>query len=341
MLEQLKMAASHIREIEESRAQAAARVREEAQLPKSALEPEFILPLNTKRRMGGKVCAVDGGILSYEMHGADLLIAKAVASTFGYSGGELGSHSYFPNAFPQPEYRVETGLDERELLWHKSIVRLELEVKSAAGAAKKEKPAYLLLDGSLCPLPSDRPSEESRLFPKYLELLNLYKELYSYCSEAGVVLAGVIKDSRSRRFVEMLPPGSGERSSDTVFLNHMLREGERTFAFRYSDSPQKNHVLREMGKWGEKVCALYAKPVAGDRPVRVEFLDGQAGYSETADAISSLCAINRNYAYPSVLIDADLRAMMDPAELERAKKSLSLFAGPSLLDLKRNSRPFR
>jgi hypothetical protein len=341
MLEQLRMAAAHIREIEDSRAQAAARVKESGELPKGSLEPKFILPVDTSKSVEGKVSAVDGGILSYEMHGADLLIAKAVSSTFLYSSGGVVSHSYFPRAFPEPEYRVETGLDERELLWHKSLVRLELEVGNALETAKKEKPAYLILDGSLCPLASDRPAEESKLFPKYMGLLNSYKELYSYCTENSVVLAGIIKDSRSRRFVEMLPPGAGERSSDTVFLNHLLGAGERTFAFRYSDSPQKNSVLRELGAWGERICALYSKPVAADRPVRMEFLSGQAGFSEVADTLSSLCAINRFYAYPAILIDADLRAMMDPNELERAKKSLSLFAGPTLLDLKRNSRPFR
>lgn len=341
MLEQLKNAAMHIKKIEDSRAQAAAVIKESAELPKDSLEPEFILGVDTGKKMDGKVSAVDGGILAYEMHGADLLIAKAVSSTFVYGEGKIVAHSYFPNAFPHPEYRVETGLDERELLWHKSLVRLELEIGNALGTAKKEKPGYLLLDGSLCPLMSDRPAEESKLFPKYLELLNLYKELYSYCVEEGVVLAGVIKDSRSRRFVEMLPRGSAEHSADTVFLNHLLGEGERTFAFRYSEMPQKNHVLRELGTWGEKICAFYSKPVQGDRPVRIEFLNGQKGFSEVADTLSSLCTINRFYAYPAILIDADLRAMMDPAELERAKKSLSLFAGPSLLDLKRNSRPFR
>lgn len=341
MLEQLKMAAEHILEIEHSRAQAAARVKESAKLPAGALEPGFTFAVDTERKMDGKVSAVDGGILSYEMHGADLLIAKAVSSTFGYSSGRVVSHSYFPRAFPHPSHAVETGLDERELLWHKSLVRLELEVGNALGTAKKEAPAYLLLDGSLCPLASDRPAEESKLFPSYMRLLNSYKELYSFCAENSIVLAGIVKDSRSRRFVEMLPPYAGERSSDTVFLNHLLGEGERTFAFRYSDSPQKNHVLRELGAWGEKICALYSKPVAGDRPVRMEFLNGQAGFPEIADTLSSLCAINRFYAYPAVLIDADLRAMMDPIELERAKKSLHHHVGPSLLDLKRNSRPFR
>lgn len=340
MLEQLKRAAEHIREIEGARSQMAKRVREEWQLPKDALEPSLAIPLG-KTEPGGKVSAVDGGILSYEMHGADLQIAKAVSSTFIYEGSRIASHSYHPSAFPHPEYRVETGLDEREIVWHKSLVRLELEIGNAIETAKKENPGYLLLDGSICPLPCDRPAEESRLFPAYLSLLNQYKELYSYCTEKGVILSGVIKDSRSRRFVEMMHPQFAERSADTVFLNHLLAEGERTFAFRYSESPQKHHVLRELGEWGEKICALYAKPVRGDRPVRVEFLSGQKPFSEIADFICALSAINRSYAYPAVLIDADLRAMMDYNELERAKKSLSMFTGPALLDLRRNSRPFR
>ncbi len=340
MLEQLKRAAEHIKQIESSRAQTAKRVKAEWELPKDALEPNLILPIN-KIPSNGKISAVDGGILSYEMHGADLQIAKAVSSTFEYEDGKITSHSYHPRAFPHPEYRVETGLDEREMLWHKSLVRLELEIKNAIETAKKENPDYLLLDGSICPLMSDRPGEESRLFTSYLTLLNQYKELYSYCMENKVNLVGVIKDSRSRRFVEMLHPHFQERSADTVFLNHLLKEGERTFAFRYSESPQKQHVLRELGAWGEKICSLYAKPVHGDRPVRIEFLNGQKSFSETADFISSISSINRSYAYPAVLIDADLRAMMDPKELERAKKSLSLFTGPTLLDLRRNTRPFR
>ncbi len=340
MLEQLKKAAAHIQEIERSRANAAQRVRSEARIPKDSLEPEFILPLN-KTKIEGKISAVDGGILAYEMHGADLLIAKAVSSTFNYSDGAISTHTYFPRTFSHPSYEVETGLDEREVLWHSSLFRLQLEIQNALETAKKETPDYLLLDGSICPLSSDRPAEESCIFPKYLTLLNTYKELYSFCTENSIVLVGAIKDSRSRRLMEMLRSQVTLRASDTVFLHHLLKEGERTFAFRYSESPQKHHVLRELGKWGEKICAMYIKPVMADRPMRIEFLNGQKSFSETADFISTISSINRSYAYPAILIDADLRAMMNPQELERAKKSLSLFAGPSLLDLRRNSRPFR
>lgn len=342
MLEELKKAADHIHRIESSRRAEAESVRAENSLPKEALEPQFTIPLKPAK-IRGKVSAVDGGILSYEMHGAELLIARAVSSTFNYGedSGRVEQYSYFPRAFPEPSYRVETGLDERETLWHKSLVRLEFEIQNAIGTARKEKPDYLLLDGSICPLMSDRPAEESRLFPLYLGLLNKYKELYDFCTGNNVLLAGIIKDSRSRRFVEMLDHSVSPGLSDTVFLHHFLQEGERTFAFRYSESPQKHHVLREMGKWGEKICALYSKPVKGDRPIRIEFLNGQKPFGEIADFLSSLSSINRSYAYPAILIDADLRAALDPQELERAVKSLSLFAGPSLLDLRRNSRPFR
>ena len=340
MLEQLKKAATHIQEIENARAAAAQKVKESAQIPQDSLEPNFVLPLN-KTKIEGKVSAIDGGILSYEMHGADLLIAKAVASTFTYTDGKIGTPSYYPRAFPEPNYEVETALDEREILWHTSLFRLQLEIQTALEVAKKEKPNYLLLDGSICPLASDRPAEESRLFPKYLSLLSTYKELYTYCTENSIILTGVIKDSRSRRLMEMLRPQVTLKSSDTVFLHHLLGEGERTFAFRYSQNPQKHHVLRELGAWGEKICASYLKPVAADRPMRIEFLKEQKSAGEISDFISTISSINRSYAYPAILIDADLRAMMDPQELERAKKSLSLFAGPSLLDLRRNSRPFR
>ncbi|MBD3390107.1 hypothetical protein GF415_04130 [Candidatus Micrarchaeota archaeon] len=339
MLEQLKKAAVHINEMESTRAGSAKKAREEARIPEDSLEPEYTCQLR-KPKIEGRVSAVDGGILAYEMHGADLLIAKAVSSTFDYQENKIISNSYFPRAFPEPEYAVETGLDEREMNWHKSLFRLKLETENALETAKSKNPGLLLLDGSLCPLMSDRPAEESKLFPDYMALLNKYKELYSFCSENNVLLAGIIKDCRSRRFLEMFPE-TGERGSDSVFLNHLLKEGERTFSFRYSSSPQKHHVLRELGAWGEKLCATYLKPVQGDRPLRVEFLKNQGKARELAEMVFSLSSINRSYAYPAVLIDADLRAMMDPNELERAKKSLSLFTGPSLLDLRRNSRPFR
>ncbi len=339
MLEELKRAAEHISRMEGSRKAEAESVRSQQIELKDLLEPQMVLPLSPGQA-SGRVSAVDGGILNYEMHGADMLIGRAVSSTFTYENGKLASSSYFPGAFSQPEYDIATGLDEREMLWHKSLFRLSLEVGNALKTAEKENPDYLLMDGSLVPLMSDKPSEDSQLFEKYFELVSKYQELFSHCEKNGVRLVGVIKDSRGKRFMEMLAGRVSQRCADTVFLHHLLKEGERTSAFRYSSRPGQHAVLKDIGPWAEKLCVSYIKPVAADRPARIEYLQG-AGHDEICNFIASLSGINRTYAYPAVLIDADLRAAMDPAELERAKRTLSLFTGPELLSLRRNSRPFR
>lgn len=340
MLEELRKAADCIAKIEGRRRGEAARVRELAPKTQEMMEHSLVMPLENEK-VAGKISAVDGGILNYEMHGADLLIGKAVSSTFTYENGELKSYSYYPNAFPQPEYDVKTGLDEREVNWHRSIFRLNLEIQNALETARKEKPGFLFLDGSVVPLMSDKPSEDSALFEDYLILIKRYKELFKFCAESGVCIAGVVKDSRGKRVMEVLSKHTGERCADSVFLNHLLREGERTCVLHYSSNPKQHAVLKDLGEWGEKIRIAYLKPVSGDRPLRVEFLEGGKKYAEIIGVIASLSKINRNYAYPAVLIDADLRAAMDPLELERAKRSLSLFAGPELLQLRRNSRPFR
>ena len=338
MLEELKKAAAHISEIEGSRRGDALSVRSQNIELKDLLEPSMHILLSPQE-IRGKVSAVDGGILSYEMHGADMLIGRAVSSTFVYEQGRLVSSSYFPRSFPQPEYDIRTGLDEREVLWHKSLFRLLLEIKNALKTAEKEKPDYLLMDGSLVPLMSDKPSEDSQLFETYFELIAKYQQLFSFCTENGIRLVGVVKDSRGKRFMEMLSGKVSQRCADTVFLHHLLKEGERTSAFRYSSKPSQHAVLRDIGPWAEKLCVSYIKPVVGDRPLRIEYLQG--AHDEICGFISSLSKINRTYAYPAVLIDADLRAAMDPIELERAKRTLSLFTGPELFFLRRNSRPFR
>jgi hypothetical protein len=158
----------------------------------------------------------------------------------------------------------------------------------------------------------------------------------------------VIKDSRSKRFIEIVSKRfQGEpgflHTSDTNFLHFLLEAGERTCAFPYSSSPAKHQVLKDLGKWAEKILSFYLKPVEGDRPLRVEFLSGQKPFSEIAQLIYSISCLNKSYAYPAVLIEADLRAALGSEELERAYASLFAKIGrtSAILRLRRNSRPFR
>ena len=135
-----------------------------------------------------------------------------------------------------------------------------------------------------------------------------------------------------------------EHSSDTLFLDYMLKQKERTFSFRYSASPAKNQVLKDLGDWASKILSFYIKPVEGDRPLRVEFLSNSgASYDEVASIVCGLCSLNKNYAYPAVLIEADLRAAISPQEAEHEISFLRSRLGKDnpLMPLRRNSRPFR
>jgi len=294
------------------------------------------------------VAAVDGGIVGEELHGFNFLLMRAVGALFAYKGSRAVSHSYFPSSRPPMQYDVRSGLDSHDVMLHNSLFRLKGELSLAASFIQKHSPSYLMMDGSIAPLLSDKPSEDSEMRPLYDEVLAAYQSLYESAWKSNTTLLGVIKDSRSRRFIDIVQKHSQNEpgfahTSDTNFLHFMLEAGERTCAFSYSSSSSKHPVLRDLGQWSEKILSFYLKPVKDDRPLRVEFLSGQRTFSEIASIVHSLSCTHKAYAYPAILIEADLRAAMPPDEFERAYGSLfsRLGRSSSLMRLRRNERPFR
>lgn len=338
MLEKIREAAEHIRAMEANMREKAGQLRESNHLFADALDKGLVIQVKPGK-VDGKVAAVDGGLLAQEMHGTDIVIARAAAAVFEYKDLKLVKHEYFPNAFPEPEYDIKIGFDEREIMAFRSLFRLRKEIECAIAVLEAKTPAWLMMDGSLLPLTADKPLEESDVFYDYQRVVSLYKKLYSTAKEKGCKLLGVIKDSRSKRFVDIAKSVVDVHSSDTFFLNHLLKEGERTFAFRYTADVKKHPITRDFGADAEAIHAMYVKAVNGDVPLRIEFL-GQ-DFDSVASFVYSLSRINKNYAYPAILIEADLRAMLDPIELERAQKSLAMHTGMRVMPLRRNSRPFR
>jgi len=301
-----------------------------------------------KREINGKFASVDSGIGGEELHGFDFLISRTVGVLFEYSSSKIISHKYFPSALPMPEYDVRSGLDSHEVMWHKSLYRLKSELSCASGMIETLSPDYMLMDGSIAPLLSDKPSEDSEMKQLYEDVLHEYRRLYSSAWKANTALLGVIKDSRSKRFIEIVQKHAQneqgfEHTSDTGFLYFLLEQSERTCAFSYSSSPSKHQILKDLGEWSEKILSFYLKPVADDRPLRVEFLSGQKTFDEIASVVHSLSCLHKAYAYPAILIEADLRAALSPDEFERAYGSLftKLGRSSSMMRLRRNSRPFR
>ncbi len=337
MLNELKQAAEYVVSINKQRAEKAKVLRESNAVFKEALEKQIAIPVE-KTEINMAVAANDGGLLAKELHGVDILLGRAVAVKFVYEKNKLVSVEYHPTSFPKIEYDVKSGLDEREVVWHKNLFRLKLEIKNAISAIEKFSPEIFLLDGSLTPLLSDRPSEDSQLGEDYKEVVLLYKKLYSLSQSKNVAIAGMIKDSRGKRFMEIINGVVDENCSDSVFLHYLLNEGERTFVFNYRE---ENTIIKDLFPWGRKVNIFYLKPSKNDRPLRIEFLPSKYSFSEFASILYTLSSISSTYAYPAILIEADMRAALNPEEMERAEKMFSFYSGGSILPLRRNSRPFR
>ncbi len=325
---------------------------------KGFLEGAVSFPVETKP-FSGRIAAVDGGVLSEELHSFCLVVARSVAVCFDYNAGKLRGQARIPQN-SHPEAFAEVGLEANEFDLYKTLVRLELEVARAIEAIEKFNPCILLLDGAILPLPHDKPNRESVLAEKYDELVENYKKLFSRAIEKNCVLAGVVKDSTSRHFLKMVAPmlskSAGARavgkSSDSAFLHLFLNEGERTGAFGFSEND--NPRLRDFGEIGAMVCGMYLKPAKHDRPLRVDFLlptpaardleNGENAFvKRLAETLHFLSHSHRTYAYPAVLIEADLRAALDGSALETAMHSILSKTGrpQMMMRLRRNTRPFR
>jgi hypothetical protein len=311
------------------------------------LEKELFYPVK-KAEIDCSVAAVDGGIAGEELHGFDFLLMRSVGVVFEYEKSKVVRHKYFPSALPKMEYDVRSGLDSHDVMWHKSLFRLRGELSCASSLIEAHSPAYMLMDGSIAPLLSDKPAEESEIRPLYDEVVGEYRKLYETAWKKNCALLGVIKDSRSKRFIEIVEKHSQNEqgfahTTDTNFLFFMLEAGERTCTFSYASAPQKHQILKDLGQWSEKILSFYVKPVKDDRPLRVEFLSGQKTFDEVASFVHSLSCLHKAYAYPAILIEADLRAALAGDEFERAYGSLfsRLGTGSSMMRLRRNIRPFR
>ena len=291
--------------------------------------------------ISGNICAVDSGFLPYRLHGIDFLIIRAAAVNFSYAESKLLSCFYIPSKVPEPEILMKLSLDDHESNIWRSIMRLQKEVSIAIAAAEKFSPSVLLFDGSIVPLASDRPEKESSLFSEYAKLIELYKQLFQLCKDKNIMLAGVIKDSRGKRFMELAFGNKQqkmdyENCSDSVFLDYLLKKGERTAVMNYSGPAPKQPILKDLGEFANNLYVSYLKINSKEQPLRVDFMNFDGDFNKPLSSVYSLSAIAENYAYPPPLTEVDLCAAVGDVEMEQLKGSLMGFS-----QLRRNSRPFR
>lgn len=322
----------------------------------------FLEPLLTYKvpnsAVKGRVAAVDGGVISRELHGLDVILSRAVGAAFDYDGGSKVRTTYFPRARPPYTLRWRSALETHEANVFKGLARLQDELTCTVNTLESLAPDAMLMDGSIVPQASDKPNKDSPLADVYDAVIERYRTLFSTAEKRGTLLLGVIKDSRGSRFSELLmsnvPELSEYRSSlskahDSLFLASLLQEGERTCFFRYSGTNSEQPLaIKDLKEWSFRIASTYLRPSPYDRPLRVDALmppresNLDEFFTRAATLVHNLARINTRYAMPAVLIEADLRARAEERDMEVACATLSSRLGvrPTLFPLRRDSRPF-
>ncbi|NVM54730.1 MAG: DNA double-strand break repair nuclease NurA [Candidatus Helarchaeota archaeon] len=335
------------------------------------IEPEFIYKVTPSNLHGMQIIGIDGSIISKSLHGVDLILTRAVAVLFKFLK-DKPAVQYFPNVAPNPRLVVNFDIfSSSEIDILNSLARLEDEIQLAIEMTARN-PDIILLDGSIIPLILDKPPSSSALNRKYIDIIEKYEDLFQKCLERDILLAGVIKDTRSTRFMHILGrvlpiliskiPALREvreldyrpiiqQTRDSTFLFRFLQPGERSFTFRYSESASKHAILKDFTKrdWSEMIYSFYLKPVQFDLPTKVEFLAPTNPIKYAKRIASVILPISNQHAefgVPSVLIEADARARLFENDLDYVHDSLSHAVSTSgfstiLLKLRRDKRPFR
>ncbi len=301
---------------------------------KDMVEENIINSVSPLYDFSFNVAAVDSGIFRKDIHNFQILLVRTMSSIFSYKSSYLSSSRNFPEV---PKTRIEVISEEEvDSVRMKNIIRLEEEVSMAIKLLKADSSIDILfLDGSLLPLLSDRPREDSHVFDKFVSLCSLYKEMIDLAMKNSVLLAGIIKDAKSNKFIKRIGIKKG---IDTFFLDFFLEKGERTAAFKHT---REDALLFKLIPQARDVLVFYIKPSAYDRPLRVEFIPTKYSFNEVASIIYTLSSISDHYAYPSVLFEVDKRVAISRDEINAIEKQISFYSDFAVSPLRRNSRPFK
>ncbi|MGQ9720882.1 MAG: DNA double-strand break repair nuclease NurA [Candidatus Jordarchaeum sp.] len=328
-------------------------------------EKKLAYPVSPVKLEGMRVGAVDGGMISRSFHGIDLMLIRAVAAIFVYGSEGRVEVEYFPREYPPPAIVSNLEpLSRSDYEISASLERLLAEIKVATDSQGRHPMDIIILDGAILPQPSDRPSSPS-LFKKYETVIRSLEKLYRISTGNGILLAGVVKDSRSTRFLQILSRLSPlllgkvdelkdllsfdyrriiQRTRDTEFLYRFLDVGERTTTVKYAENSEKYGPLKDLKQeWAEKLNVFYLKPVELDSPLRVEYLSSDVNPIKTTQKISSLIyslsCHHPEFGLPTVQVEAHAQAKLQETDLDFIYDQIVQKTGitPSLMYSKRRA----
>lgn len=269
------------------------------------------LSYKIRERVPESAAGIDGGIVKKRYSAGDVVAVRAVAAVLGYSETGVEETSYIPSRSPEPEFEIFESTDDRGMERNAESMRVEQESKTVLKAIKQAD--TVLMDGSV--VPSYLEDDES---------LELYNRLFE-ASEYGQLI-GVVEDSYGLRMSSLLEEKLGiefGRTRDTLLMDAMLQEGERSFVRRYSSSPVEHPVLQKLEeRHVNKLFTFYAKLSGRDLPLRVDYYGEPEDADEIAGKLMFLKASD-SYTVPAPVIEADKRAKVPQEYLKRLEKRFS------------------
>ena len=357
-LQLLENAITYIQQVQTRHDQLGRTLRENGKkgLNPNSLEKNIEKTLTTKILKTvneGKIAGIDSGFAGQSFYSLDLMLLRTVGTCFTYDQGKLSSSMYYPETLSLPEPIINTqGLEREEFHKFVSLKRLQAEIQNATHLIENHSPDACFIDGSLILHPMDKPGNESKLHPMYNQTIRDFVALYQAAEKKNCILIGAVEDSRSTRLSEMLHAQEmitiqkNETLSDTTLLDKALHAGERSMVFSLAENVEKHTILMDFPKeWAHKLHACYVKPSQWDFPLRIEFLSTPEKAIEQADRVSAIAfaqsSLHKDYAFPSVLIEADMRAGLKQEEVELVSDKILSKLGRHTLRLKRRDRrPF-
>lgn len=321
------------------------------------LEERLFFPI-AERELNERIAGVDSGFIGKRLASIDVVLIRAVGVVFDYKKGKVKKSSYYPSFFQFPTpLLTNNALEKDEYLCSKSLMRLREEVQTAKSIIEKYKPNYCFLDGSIVPQYQDKPRKESRVNPLYHNILNEFQLLYKTAEKNKCSLVACVEDSRGSRFrgilqesilpnEKLLEPEKLENLFDSSLLDYLLNLKERTAVFTYSKNIEKHPILMDYDKsWSNRIYGFYIKPSLYDRPLRIEFVYKGENLTDYCNEIASitlaLSSLHREYAYPSILIEADMHAGLKRQEIDVVFNKIMDKLGKNIkLKMRRDNRPF-
>lgn len=260
-------------------------------------------------REPGKVAGVDGGLVKKRYSAGDMVGTRAVAAVFNFSS-EL-EVNYIPSKRPEPSFEVFGAQDANSLEKRAETERVRAEINTVSEAIDRSE--LVLVDGSIV--------------PSYLgneEVLKNYEDVFEKVEKGA--LAGVVEDSYGLKLSKMLEEKLGlelGKVRDTIIMDAILEEGERSFVRRYSDSPVEHPVLQSLrDKHVNRIHTFYVKLSSKDLPLRIDYYGDEEDADRLAGVLYSIKASDW-YTVPSPLVEADKRAKIPEKYLKRLEKRFS------------------